>query len=706
MARRLWLILLAMLLAGTAAWALTRGLPTLYQSVATFQINSQQAQPLEVRDGQGAPAANPEAVETILQEFRQRSFMERVVKALGLANEARFLGGAMPEAAGAEMAASMLLGDSRVILRPRTSLVDIFYVHTDRALTQRVTDGLLTEFMKQQVDQKMKGLRAQNQLLVAKAEELKQKLNGSELALQDYKARLATVSLEDRRNLLEEKLKALNLELAAAKSERLRLETEVEQLRHALGRPAALMSIPSVAQDPEVLAAQQKLALEEEAVAALQQRYRERHPQMITQRAQLEAARRSLTDALNASPTRLDSRYQAAVAREKSLQKATAEQEQSLLEMDGKVIPFRALQREYDSDRMLFEAVLQRLKESNLQLGVQTVNFQVVEPAAPAKAMASRRPLMIFGGALLGACLSAGAVAAAYGLKGSLASVEAVERILRLPVLAAIPKLPQPGRFGGAVAVRDRPASFAAESFRTLRSALLVLSHGRPQVVLTTSAMPGEGKSVSVVNLASALAQQGLKTLLVDADLRKPSLEAMLLPARKGRGGVGDYLLGGNYQVEATDQPNLFVLPAGKRLRNPAELLSGAAFAELIQQLRREYAWVLIDSAPVNVVSDTLNIVGGADLVCLVVRSNSTPRKFVERAIELLRRSDVRPDGIIFNWLTGWNGRPYHEYAGGVHSYGDDETYHEPEESRTNTPVRPSPPEGALMELRKVAANL
>ena len=668
--RRAWLIVLAAIIAGLLVWTLTRKMPTLYQSAALLQIETQEQKAIDLRDDSQNNLQSPEVVETIIEKFRSRGLMERVNKSLGLATDAEFLGFTPAAPVSDEVVVAMLLNDTQAALRPKTRLIDVTFTHTNREVAFKVANATVSEFLKQGSEQRAEVLEAQNRVLIQKAQELKDKVTHSEQALQDYKQKLASVSLEDRRNLVEEKLKGMNTDLTNAKAERLRLESDAQQAKLAVHSTEQLLAIPSIAQDPQVVASRERLTREEEAITTLSQRYGERHPRMIEERAQLEAAREGVAAAARTAPDRIGNRYVAARAQEDGLQRAVQEQEAALLDMDAKVIPFRALQREYDSDRTLFESVLQRLKESDLQLGVQAVEFHVVESAQTARPVPGRRSLFIAAGTLAGAGFVTALVVLLFFLHQSVNSVESAERLLKLPVLTTVPKMRSVNHPTEAIAAMNRPGSPEAESFRTLRTGLQLLSGEARQVILITSAVPAEGKSITAGNLAVAFAQLGLRTLLIEADLRRPSLDSLFQISAQESAGLGEYLKGVAVNPLPTKQTKLDFLPAGRPLDDPAESLASNRFGDLIEQMKREYDRVIIDTAPVNVLSDTLNIVAWADLVCLVVRSNATPQKLIKRAIELLKRGGVRPDGIILNWASGWMGRKYKEYYQGGTAYG------------------------------------
>jgi capsular exopolysaccharide synthesis family protein len=666
--RNSWLIVLVAVLAALAAWIYTRKMPDLYRATAVIQIETREQKPIAlqdpIRDAMSAQdnLLNPEVVETIIERFRSRSLMERVDKALGLATNARFLGYQPARPVDESVVVSALLSGSSAVMRTGTRLVDVSFTHPDPDLAYKVANALVDQFLKQGIEQRAEMLETQNRVLTEKSQELKDKVTRSELDLQEYEKKLNSVSLEDRHNLVEEKLRGLNADLTIANGERLRLESDAKQSKLAEGSTEQLLTIPSVSQDAQVTAAQARLDKEEENMTALAQRYGPLHPRMIEEKAELEAARQGVTDAVRTAPDRIASRYAAARAREEGLRQAVQEQESALLDMDAKVIPFRALQREYDSNRTLFESVLQQLKQSTLQLGVQSVDFRIVEPAVGARRAPNLRPLIVAAAAVLAGGFTGGILLLLFFIRQGISTVESAERLLKLPVLAAVPRMRSAEDFADTISAMERAGSPEAESFRTLRTALQLLASDSKQVILISSAIPSEGKSVVSANIAAAYAQLGLRTLLVEADLRRPSLDELFaVPGQESR-GLGEYLDGEPIRIAQTKQEGLDFLFSGGPLKDPAKSLAGPQFGQLIEQIKPEYDRIVIDTAPINVVSDTLNIVGCASIICLVVRCDSTPRKVVQRTIELLRRAGVRPDGMVLNCVVAWSGRKYPEY--------------------------------------------
>ena len=276
----------------------------------------------------------------------------------------------------------MLLSGSQATLRSHTRLIDVTFTHRDRDVAYRVANALVDQFIAGSTEQRTEMLGSQNRVLIEKSRELKEKVDRSEQALQEYKQKtVASVSLDDSRNLVDEKLKGLNTDLINAKTERLRIESDADQAKRTKGSTEQLLAIASIAQDPQVLAARDHLTKEKENMTALSQRYGPAAP------AHGRGQSGPRSGAAGRRRTRCRPRRTGSTAvmpppspARQGCSRQSRSRRPPCWKLDGKVIPFHALQREYESDRALFEAVLQRLKESNLQLGVQSVDFDVVEP--------------------------------------------------------------------------------------------------------------------------------------------------------------------------------------------------------------------------------------------------------------------------------------------------------------------------------------
>ncbi len=675
MVGKLWLVALLGASAGFIAHYYAGRMPDYFKAKAVMQIEQKEFRAIDLADNTQQDLRYPDLIETITQSFRTRAFMERVSAALALRSDPTFHGGTIAKPVPEEAVLGTLMAGASASVRPKTRLLDVTFVHQSPAVAQKVAQALVDEFLKQRVEQRFSAVESQNAVLVKKSEELRTKLERSEKKLQEYKEGLATVSLEDRRNLVDAKLSSLNSDFSAAKSDRLRLESDIGTLQRAGTQLDSLLTVASVAQDAEVVACRAKVTTQEAEIFVLAQRYREKHPKMIEARNQLTNMRSNLAEAIRSSPRRIQALLDAATGREASLQAAVAEQEQAVLELDQKMIPFRVLKRDVESDRMLYDAIVQKLKESTLTMDIEPVAFRLVESAFGAERLPNRR-LIILIAAIAGGCsLGAGYVIVRFFLDSTVKTVDDAERVIGLPVLAAVPFLGRSRTPSEMLALLAKPDSAVSESIRTLRASLsLVGPVSEQRVFMVTSAIPGEGKSFTASNLAVAFAQAGLKTLIIDADLRRPALTRIFGSDPKAP-GVAECMTGVTPEFFPTSVDNLLFLPAGGRAPNPAELLSNNRFANLVRNMCEHFDRVVIDTAPVNVVSDTLSLVGCASAICLVVEAGGTSRRIVRRAIELLRRAGVRPAGIVLNRMPKWNGVGYHYYYSSNSKYGGEDTY-------------------------------
>ncbi len=675
--RRVWLIACGALLCGLAASVYVQQRAARYESRTVLQVEPEQAHPLRREEGSEIRAQDPMIMETVVQNFRSRALLEGVVRELRLSEKPEFRGLAATSAEATTAAAARLATAYAVLPRPRTLLVDVSFQDSNPRMAQQLANTIVAQFLKQNAEQQVAQAQAQVTMLAQKAGELKARLAQSEAAVQNYKNHLESVSVDTGRNLVEAKLQDLNTNLSGARNERMKFESDLQVIESLpIGDQARWLAVPSVAADATVAAAQVRLKALEVEIQTLSDHYRAKHPRMIEAQSQLLAGQAALAAAVRAAPEHVAASLAGARAGEQTLERAVALQEKELLKLDEKITPYRALQKELEADRSLYEGVQQKLKESAVLMDIRPVNFRVVEPALLGTRLHDHRLLFILAGSIVGALGAAAGVAGLYLLDSSIKTVDDAERLLGLPVLAAVPKMSRTKGPAHLLAIWDQPDSPLAESFRSLRTSISLLGPAAEhKVLLFTSAVPGEGKTVTAANTAAALAQQGLRTVLLDADLRRPRLSRLLREACVKAPGIAEYLVGEEPAVLRTEIPNLFLLPAGAQAPNPAELLASPRFAQLVDTMKAQYDRVVIDTAPVNVVSDTLSIVGTAQAVVLVVRSDGTSRKVVRRALELLRRAHVRADGLVLNCLPQWSGLGHHYYYSSAKKYGEAQTY-------------------------------
>ena len=609
--------------------------------------------------------------------------------------------------------------------RRNTRLVDIQVEDEDPVFARDIAASFVREFLRENFAQRLTVSSVATDFLQEEAEKLKTKLEASERKLQAYKQQNQAVSLDERQNIIVEQLKEINTKVTEAQGERVRLESDIEQVRAiGAGNVEEALRIGSVAAIPQVTETRSQLTEAETELAALQDRYLHKHPKHIAVTKKIESLQQALAANVAKAGDVLRRQYEAALQTESKLQDALDQQEQSALNLNDLAIPFNVLQREVESDRAMYEAVILRMKETSVSSGIEQAPYILIEePMVPTKPVRPRVLRSLFLAFMLSSMLACAAVIAYDAMDSSLRSVDEAEGALGIPSLAGVPDhrptglsmikgvlarekdaLPQridkvrriserskvgdrasvqdwqeivrpAGTNGEAksaypIATVDDPASSLAESYRTLRANISMLGpEDTRRVLLFVSAIPEEGKTYTSLNAAAVLAQQGHSTLLVDVDLRRPSLHKALFGAGECPRGLTD-IFSGNAAltdvVRPTHVDNLHFLPAGTRAPNPAELLTSADLGSLVRELGVRYDRVVFDSAPVNAVSDTLILAPHVDQTILVIRSGKTPQRVVFRAVTLLKKSGAKLAGFVLNRLPSGRAAGYYYYY-----YGD-----------------------------------
>ena len=769
---KIWIVVFCVLAGLFIALGYLARTPKIYQGHVTLEVDIAEQSIVPTDD---APTrvrsmflASQEALRTIEQNLVNRSLLARVIRSEGLAddNGAALLSGkagaaaprrkpaATTDATDAtkeppyspteEGLAGALSGMVKPVVRRGTRLIDLYVTNRDPAMAQRLAEAVGREYIRNSIERRASSTQDTLRYLLEEEERLKNNLKKSEAAVAEYKATTpdalqlgggaaATGSQTGagaggsggRGGLVEDKLQDLNSKVMAAKSDRLRLESELKQIDLAGQDVDALLSVPSIANAPAVTDRRRELAQVQSAVAALSQRYKEKHPKMVAAKAALAETQAALRRTVLDQPSVLRNAIGQAQATETNFQSATQDQEKAALALNKAAIGYQELARQAETDRALYESVLRQIKSTDLTKGVKTNAVSIVErsptPTGPISPNPKRSVML---GLLGGLAAGLGAIFGMNAIDRTLKTVDQVETILGLPVLAAVPDVkkeegePEKKRSRENVGtatyrlVAEAPEGPAAEAFRNLRASLSLLGpESERRVFLFTSALPGEGKSFTSANYSLSLAQQGHRVLLIDGDLRRPSLHKIFLPSTPVEGhqaheapGIVDQLIGSVSLQEAAHVVSaeevdisggdlselsksrtarggqLSVLAGGTRAPNPAELLSGKAFSELVAEAARLYDRVVIDSAPILAVSDTLLMTPHVQSVCVVIRARHTVRNAVQRALGMIAGTGIRPAGVILNRLPRSRGAGYYYYYAS-HGYGAGEGSYSPRPS-------------------------
>ncbi len=674
-----WLVIAIVAAAAAFGYWIGVRTPVVYQSRAVLSIEASENVILQNMPdvAKNDTRGGVDLLNTIANNVRSSGVLRRVVAENKLTEHPYFTRGT--NTLTEQRVVGMLSGAVDARLRRFTRLIDVTVEFGDPLLAQTVAQSVVEQYIRLMGDERSGAGQNAGEFLMTEEGRIKQRLLKAESAVQQYLQTNNISSLEQGKDILTDEFKTLSDRCTEAKTERLILEADNELAQRAGNKISELASLSSVAKVVEIQVLKDKILTQESNIAALQLRYRDKHPAMIQARSDMASLKQQYEEEVLRIPLRLSQQLKAVVEREKGLETALKQQEKKLSQLGAQRYEYDRLLGDVTSQKELYNTVIKRLREIDLTSKIKKNDMRIVEPAnlpgAPIRP--NKRMIMIYALAL-GTVLSLVLVWLLQQLDATIKSVDHAERLLGLPVLGAVPKnkLIKDGK--SRLFMSDDPQSLCAEAFRSLRASLGLLGREEDRkVVLFTSAVPSEGKSFCCVNYAVAHAQQGKRTLVVDFDLRKPTL-AESFGVQGDPPGVSDVLLGKETLdkcVQKTRFENLFLLTAGRMVPNPAELLAGPWSKQLIHEAVSKFDQVVLDNAPVNAVSDTLLIVKEAQTVCLVTRAGKTPCRAVLRALEMLRRAGAKPSGVVLNFLPQSAGSGYYYYYSGNKYYGTKGVY-------------------------------
>ena len=675
--RNLWLILVIVCIVMAATYAWVSRQPKLYASRAVVEVEQEEAKVLgsKVEDVRTDNLESDDYIQTIVQSLTSTPVMLRTAQMLGLDKDPTLYPGVT---SGRTYTEDAIAGQIRrrlsVALRRNTRLIDITCEDVNPQRASNIAEAVPQAYLRQTFEEQFRTANQATQFLQEQADSLKKKLEESERRLQDYKEQHNAVSLENSQDIITEKLKDLNRRAIDAKNTRIKLESDLQMVRKIPANDTdRMLQIGSVTAIQQVSEIRAQIVTAEADLAALQKRYLPLHPKYIAAVTQIQKLKQSLVDTLRNAGKILETQYASAKDSEDKLNAMLQDQETAALELSKLAIPYNTLQREVDSDKAMYDALNTRIRETSITKGIEKSPFHLVEEPVPGNHPVKPEVSKVLGLALVvSLALATGIIVTIDSLDETVRSVDQAEEFLGLPALAVVPE--ESNKQAGSAFVRND--SRQAEAFRSLRTSLSMLGTDEEarRIFLMTSAVPSEGKSFSSLSLAHAFAMDGHHTLLVEADMRKPTLyKSYPKLAKRDTLGVTD-VLSGNSALEEVLVPapeeNLTLLFAGRAAPSPAELLSGRAFDKLIGRLISSFDRIVIDTAPVNAVSETLTMMSAAQYVVLILRPAHTSKRAVARACHLIGKAKGVLAGFVLNRANFKVGSGYYyHYYGNKYSY-------------------------------------
>ncbi len=602
-------------------------------------------------------------------------------------------------------------GNLKVTLSPNTHIIRVSFRSPDKELTATVVNTLMNTYTENNFKSRFDSTMQASDWLSKQLVDLQMKVETSQEKLVRYQKEHEILGIDEKQNITTEKLDELNKELTTAESQRIEKES-VYRLVEA-GNPDAIASAASADGTGEsggqagsllenLRAKEADLKIQ---AAQLSTQFGPSYPKVAQLDNQLREVNVQILSEARKVAAKIRGQYMAALQRENMLHDALEKQKQEANNLNESSIQYSLLKRDLDSNRQLYEGLMEKMKEAGVSAGLKSNNFRIVDVArVPTEPVEPNVPRNLAFGLMLGLTSGVGLAFLLEGLDNTVRTTEQAQMISGLAPLGMVPLGSRSAREGAnskrlviasskeavELITQVRPQSQMAESYRALRTSLLLSNLGAPpKMIMITSALPQEGKTTTSINCAVVLAQKGVRVLLVDADLRRPSIHKIL--GMGPRSGLSNVLTGSATLQEAVTNssvlPNLSVLSAGTPPPNPAELLASTNMRDVLEELRGQYDHIVIDTPPALSVTDAVVLSPRADAIILVIRSGHTTKQALRRSRDILMQVNAKLSGVLLNAvdLTSPDYHYYYEYQGKYAGYYRDDETHESGEGNGET---------------------
>ena len=602
------------------------------------------------------------------EEPRKKSFLAEMKSSLKETIKSILPVGRVKEAAGedsnaagfdrevytdADIIAKMIRGGLEVSPMPESKIVNITYSHENPSIAKLVANAVVQAYKDVTLDIKVSSTSYELQWMTEKAEEERKKLEDAENALQKYKRENDLVTVENRLAVIPEKLSQINSEFTNAQTERRDLENIYTQITNARDDMAALERIPIFSTNTVIQAIREKIFRARQNIEELSKKYGPKHPVMINAKDELEILNNEMKFEVDRIIASTKNSYELAESREKNLRELLGSTKSELLTVNEKFVQLSIMQREVDTNRVLYDTLTSSIKRTGVTEQAQSVNIWVARNAELPQAPSfpnKKRALAL--GLILGLALGGGLAFFLEYLDNTVKSEKDLLAKFDSTVLGTVTQLKGKGENIESYILRQ-PLSPLAESYRLVRSNLLLSSAERPpKTILITSMGAQEGKTSTSINTARILSQDDKKVLIIDCDLRRPRMHEIF--GVDNTAGLSNYLSGNKPGSILHDVPgeDIKLIPSGPVPPNPAELLNSRKMMLLVKKMEETFDFIIIDSPPIQLVTDSLAISRIVDGTIVVVRARKTTNDMLYSGMRKL--SDVNANflGFILNGMS------------------------------------------------------
>ncbi len=650
---RIWYVVVVFLVVVSSAVIYTLSQPKIYQSTATVQIFRRDPTIMQVQQVVDTDIRGAEDLNTQMKLIESVTMLERVAARIKGPDLEALL--APYENATAASVQGILGANRKVALQRLTLVASISFQHQNPIVAAKVANLFAEEYLAYNLAMRNSESNRAVEDLKATVTEQQARVEKMARELQEYKEKNLMVSLDQRKDIVNESLRSANAETNRAKGVLSAAEVRLNQLKDIRSRNGDPTELPFIASNNLITTLTSQLASQKIAFAGLQKRYRERHPKYIEAINGITQIEQELKTSVERACAQVESEYQNALKNYQIQEQELSKRRQESLELDRAALEYNNRERELKTNEQILQTIVGRSRETTMTSAIVSQNARIVDRAVPSgRPVSPNVPLNMGLGVVGGLGLGLAFAFFVAFLDDRVKSSYDVEGVVGLPLIGIIPQIKKLDPIEKAQIVVNNQDRQVAEAFLTLHSSLRLKDESKnAKCILITSTIPGEGKSFCTTNIALTFAAHGEKVVIVDCDLRKPNIHKSL--GLENRKGVIDVCSGQANLDQVTLKSvhaNLDVIPTGGRAKNPTHILNSKAFETMITDLRARYDRVFVDTPPLAAVSDALVILPLMDGSLFSIFFNKVRRKAAQFSAKKLLESNVPVFGAVLNSLN------------------------------------------------------